>query len=856
MYAKWVSLALVAATIGRTVATTIKITDCGTGSGGYYPGYFDGYYVSTGETQNGKDIYLLTTKLDGSAWPSYSTKYYVYYSQVYNGYYLLGKDLYSSTYYGYVYDKYNEVYDSSANWQGSMMVGASIELYSAEPPAQPSPPPPSPPPSPPPLPSPPPSVASPPPPPSAEREYECATTGYSYIADDILSGCHSYCGCESGSECTYCCKYSSGYCYRDGTAETVQKTNNYGKKGSTVCTSTDIGNNICNGACNNPDSSFDGGDCCPSTNPSPVSEYSNPLICMDPSSQEASSVDGNGVPKTWNFHFAVPSCRSKIRDQGSCGSCYAFAASTAARHQMCYNSENDFSYSEHYFSPMYIDACPVDGGEGQCQGGYTNRVFRAFADEGYRSDECFPYAYSGDANDHYNSDISSSNTPTCDEAYAARDTSLCADVDYKISKGNGGYTYVASKYLTPENAADIKLRVYTEGPLPCSFSVYRAWQDYSWAEGPIEGNGLYVSNAGTSYAGGHAVVLVGWGEYTDSYGATKSYWTFENSYGYTSSHDDGLFYFDASVDWETESSAYISWPGGSSNTDYEKTAISVDATVAGSSYAKRRLLAFEDVEDLSIGAPAEQRQLLQSTSSDLPVKQIDTRSVTYDESTNTYDEQASNGGLEAGNCADERINTTIAQVVEWFNSDVIEGGQWTLSLSFTCQESVTNAQTYTFDIVLTDVEAEDTRYYSFNVTKTGGEPCNNINPDDGSSSSCADGFQEEVLSSVSLSESADLRYLVELSNSLSESSTPPTSSSSAYPPSSNDDDNDDDDDEEGDSVDFGMLVGAAIVGGLVVGVVVIIAMVVILKMKQQGEHRMIENMKVSQTPSAADQTML
>jgi hypothetical protein len=49
-------------------------------------------------------------------------------------------------------------------------------------------------------------------------------------------------------------------------------------------------------------------------------------------------------------------------------------------------------------APMHLDACDVYGagqhGGGGCGGGYTSWVWAAFSDdEGYRPEQCYPYAY-------------------------------------------------------------------------------------------------------------------------------------------------------------------------------------------------------------------------------------------------------------------------------------------------------------------------------------------------------------------------------------------------------------------------------------------------------------------------------
>ena len=109
-------------------------------------------------------------------------------------------------------------------------------------------------------------------------------------------------------------------------------------------------------------------------------------MCQDPRHSE-----GHG---NWRFEYNVAGgiCRTPAKDQGACGAAYAFAATTAARHQMCMAGAGSPGVD---LSPMHLVACSEPGITAEangCKGGFTPTAVGLFALKGYRAEQCYPYA--------------------------------------------------------------------------------------------------------------------------------------------------------------------------------------------------------------------------------------------------------------------------------------------------------------------------------------------------------------------------------------------------------------------------------------------------------------------------------
>jgi hypothetical protein len=182
------------------------------------------------------------------------------------------------------------------------------------------------------------------------------------------------------------------------------------------------------------------------------------------------------------------------KDQGSCGSCWAFASVGAFESHLL----KAYALGPEDLSEQQQISCNT--GMYGCLGGSSSAI-RYWESKGPEDETYFPYTES--------------------------DATMCKEAT------NEQLAYQVTNWHTvPTTPSDFKNSLYTDGPSYWRYDVYSDFYTY-WNTG--QAGEVYV-NSGGSYSGGHAVLLIGW---DDSKGA----YLCKNSWGETGGpNGDGTFW--------------------------------------------------------------------------------------------------------------------------------------------------------------------------------------------------------------------------------------------------------------------------------------------------------------------------
>lgn len=204
------------------------------------------------------------------------------------------------------------------------------------------------------------------------------------------------------------------------------------------------------------------------------------------------------LPTSFDARVKWPSCIHPVRDQGYCGSCWAFASAAFLEDRFCIQSNGDVDV---VLSPEDMVRCDFQN-QG-CNGGWLSTSVNFLLNKGIVSDDCMPYeSYYGKA------------------GYCMY---RCADKSTKYKKY--GCKFNSLKLKT--NREDIQKELMTNGPMMVGFMVYEDFMSYK--------SGVYEVTTDV-ISGGHAVKLIGWD--IDVNG--DFYWICQNQWG-TSWGDGGFF---------------------------------------------------------------------------------------------------------------------------------------------------------------------------------------------------------------------------------------------------------------------------------------------------------------------------
>ncbi|XP_050438021.1 cathepsin B-like [Adelges cooleyi] len=231
------------------------------------------------------------------------------------------------------------------------------------------------------------------------------------------------------------------------------------------------------------------------------------------------------IPKTfdarnkWNYCTTIKT----VRDQGNCGSCWAFSTSSALSDRLCIASEGTF---DELLSAEQLTFCCRRCGYG-CNGGYPIRAWGYFHRNGivtggnYNTTQgCQPYQVPPCVEDKTGHN-------TCENQPIEKNhkcQNICyGDTGIKFKKD---HRYTRNTYYL-SSPKSMQQDVLAYGPIETSFHVFDDFLSYK--------SGVYSKTAVATYLGDHSVKLIGWGEDNG-----VPYWLIMNSWN-DSWGDKGLF---------------------------------------------------------------------------------------------------------------------------------------------------------------------------------------------------------------------------------------------------------------------------------------------------------------------------
>lgn len=199
---------------------------------------------------------------------------------------------------------------------------------------------------------------------------------------------------------------------------------------------------------------------------------------------------------------------TNILDQKSCGSCYAFAAAAAMSYRLCMQRQAGWNM---VINPQELMDCSGSG----CSGGDPLETMMAARTKPAINNWC----------EEYTGTLQTCGTtcPAGVDVYATDKTGYRTGFDIDSLSGADRQKRIDEGVLLMQK------ELFENGPFPVAFKCYDDFFAYK--------SGIYTvsSTYGSSvHAGGHAVILIGWGEENGI-----PYWLIQNSWGANVGELDG-----------------------------------------------------------------------------------------------------------------------------------------------------------------------------------------------------------------------------------------------------------------------------------------------------------------------------
>jgi len=224
------------------------------------------------------------------------------------------------------------------------------------------------------------------------------------------------------------------------------------------------------------------------------------------------------LPDSFDSAENWPQCSviANVRDQSSCGSCWAFGSVSSFESRACISTGNDVKYSA---QDTAFCQNPIWGAGNGCNGG--NSAWDFFKNTGVVTGGDYPDMGTGSTCSAY------SLAPCAHHVPATAKYPACPSSEYpspRCSKScESSYAgdfdsdkLHASKTYSVRGETQIMTELVNNGPMYVSFDVYDDFPTYK--------SGVYQSTS-SNFLGGHAVTMVGFGTLNG-----EKYWKIKNSW--------------------------------------------------------------------------------------------------------------------------------------------------------------------------------------------------------------------------------------------------------------------------------------------------------------------------------------